>query len=320
MLCSAASLICIVVSVGPAASPSIPTAELRDPLEGELEEDLVDPLEGQLDGDASAEPEPLGDAATEPAAIPPPELLVASTRRRQLEPGDSMSFAVRARPQPGTAVSVTARSLPAGASFVPAASIDEYTFTWSTGDADLGAHVVTFVATDGRSAVSESVELVVREEWEAFLVPGAHYLYYRPAGHARLGAFHGVSLELALVTWVYRNERHGPSHGRINARMELAFSDRDRVHELSSYALGFELSFERDPGRRFLVPFFGVDLGGLYQQRVGHVLVTEPRLGVLLWSSRRLQASVSGAYVLPGSHLASLRGYRLLAGALVNLW
>ncbi len=275
---------------------------------------LVDPLEGQLEDDLPPPAEELAPPVELTPAEPPepPALELRGPQVQETEPGSRWSVSVSVSP----GATLRAEGLPAGATLVLGED-GQAVLWWWPGDRDLGDHAIRLVAERDGAVAEQTVRLSVREEWESFLVPGLGYVFFAPQARW-LGRFHGLVVELTLFEWLYRNDRRGPSHGRVTAKAALGFADRRPSPELGSLTVGFDLSFERDPGRRFLVPYYGLDLGAL---QVGDtVFHVYPYVGVRLWASRALWLQLQGGYVLPGARLDELRGWQAGASASVSFW
>ena len=61
---------------------------------------------------------------------------------------------------------------------------------------------------------------------------------------------------------------------------DLLWSTANSIGKLLTYSLGVDLSFERNARREFLIPYYGLDLGGLYLGSIGHVFVFNPFVGL----------------------------------------
>lgn len=204
----------------------------------------------------------------------------------------------------------------------PGARFDAETseLAWNADDALAGSYPVTITASDGQASASRQYELEVQDEWSSRMLPGVAYSYYRPGAEETLGVFHGVALELVLVAWIHRNDNRGPSHGRLALKGDVLDSSRDGVPVAFAYALGVDLSLERNPRRRWLIPFFGLDAGGFVHDASGHRFQVTPRAGVHLWASRNIFLGVGGGYLIAPFEMELLRGWRLTAGANLTLW
>jgi hypothetical protein len=127
-------------------------------------------------------------------------------------------------------------------------------------------------------------------------------------------------MELVPYAWIHRNANRGPSHGRITVRADLLDSTHDDIGLALIYSVGLDLSIERNPYRRWLIPFFGVDFGGISQRKLGHHFLSSPHLGLYLWTTRNVFVTLSGAYQIVPSHLDTLGGWRASAGLNLTMW
>lgn len=237
----------------------------------------------------------------------------------------------------GDRVEVTAEGLPAGAALRvrdprPWTGEDgppnqeakgrsrEVSLTWTPSLAQRGSHAVTLVASDGRAVERLQLELKVEEEWESFFLPGVQYSAYVPAAGAQTGAFHGAAFELVLGSWIHQTDARGPSHGRITLDLALLDPARAGAAKAFAYALGLDLSVERNPWRKWLIPVFGLEVGGFHQRELGSFFFTSPFVGAHLWASRNAFVTVTGGYVFPGRDVEKLGGWRVRAGVDAVLW
>lgn len=158
-----------------------------------------------------------------------------------------------------------------------------------------------------------SVPPAAEEKWESWFLPGAQYVAYFPVGRGE-GAFHGPAFELVVGSWVHDTKERGPSHGRVYLDVALLQATAAGRNTGVSYALGLDLSLERNPRRSFLIPVFGIEIGGIQQKQLGGVFQTVPFAGAHLWSSRNLFVTATAGYVFPGRDVERLGGWRVRAG------
>lgn len=192
--------------------------------------------------------------------------------------------------------------------------------TWTPTRAQRGDHLVTLVASDGRASERIEITLKVQEEWESWLLPGVQYVGYFPAARDRVGSFNGAAFELVVGSWVHQTDARGPSHGRVYVDLALLDSDRAGAERAFAYTLGLDLSIERNPWRRYLIPIFGVEVGGFHQRETGSFFMTTPFVGAHIFSARNVFVTVTGGYVFSGRDIDELGGWRVRAGVNAVLW
>jgi hypothetical protein len=184
--------------------------------------------------------------------------------------------------------------------------------------------ICTFMAAEHLYSQSLAVEAIdsVRtgSEWETYFMPGLEYHFYIPDDSENLGEFQGISVEYLIAAWIHKNERQGPSHGRVYTRISFMNSSQDTVTDIFYTGLGIDLSLERNPSRDYLIPFFGLELGGMFHKQFENLWVITPTLGVHIWSSENLFVNVTGGYIYPTKKLEELRGYSLRLGVNFSLW
>ncbi len=237
----------------------------------------------------------------------------------------------------GDRVEVTAEGLPPGAKLRvrdprPLSESDEgpvretkavsreVILTWTPTRAQRGKHLVALVASDGKASERIEIDLRVQEEWESWFLPGVQYVGYFPAGSDRIGNFNGAAFELVVGSWVHHTEARGPSHGRVYLDLAVLEPDRAGAERAFAYAIGLDLSIERNPWRRWLIPIFGIEVGGFHQRELGRFFTTTPFAGAHLFSSRNVFVTVTGGYVFPGRDIEDLGGWRVRAGVNAVLW
>jgi hypothetical protein len=132
----------------------------------------------------------------------------------------------------------------------------------------------------------------------------------------------GVSMEFLAVSWIHRNDNRGPSHGRVFVNLDVLSSVEKGVGTAFSPTVGIDLSLERNPSRRYLLPYFGVESGALFQKDLGRVGIVTPTAGLHVWASPNLFVNLTGGYLLPVSaqHFDDLRGVRAKAGIDFSFW
>lgn len=181
--------------------------------------------------------------------------------------------------------------LPRGASFDPETRL----FRFTPRQRDLGHNPVqvTLIYAGGRS--TQTLDLTVADESSTWLMPGVGYTFYAPADAPR---FQGVSIEY-LVNRFVQTQHRGPGHGRFYARLDLLSPLADGKDPLLLYSLGVGLSLERNPGRAWFIPNFGLEVGGLSRKGVGTALFLSPTASVHVYSSHSVTLGVDGSWMVP---------------------
>jgi hypothetical protein len=215
-------------------------------------------------------------------------------------------------------------NLPEGASLDPERGV--VTFRPMAGQ--VGQYVIHTAASDGSLTAESELFLTVQgdgesgpdSEWESFFMPGVGYSVYTPRDHARWGTMHGATIEVLLGSWIHHNDNRGPSHGRIYLQAELLDSTRQDVPILFTYAAGFSLSLERNPHRRWLLPMFGLDAGGMNHDQMGGRFQVVPFAGVHAYSSPNLFINLRGGYRLVPADMEHLGGWHVSATVNLSVW
>ncbi len=183
-----------------------------------------------------------------------------------------------------------------------------YRLNWTPTDEQVGTQRFSVVASDGMNEVTKKIEVKVADDWLAYFMPGAAYIVHAPRAEGELGQLHGPSVQFPLVTDVSRNERRGPSHTRLYVEIGLLRSTEAKSDALMRAAVGLDLSLERQPGRKVLLPIFGADVGLYMEPQRRSVWFVSPFGGVHLWADRNLFVTAGVGYVFPWRSLERLRG------------
>lgn len=235
----------------------------------------------------------------------------------------------------GTNYTWKVTGLPRGADF----DGDTLTFKWKPKSWDVGTTYMTFHVTDGKDTASKTIKFKIKEEWESFFLPGVGYSVLFPQNNSDLGVLHGISLNYVFFSWIHRNEKRGPSHGRLYFKLDIlnttkktADDPNNLADDMLYWAFGVDLSFERNPKRPFLIPWFGLEIGGSYSTRkiideetnlpkeVGGIFHMTPTFGVHLYTDRNLFVSLTGAYTFAIGDHENLSGWKVTLGLNYSMW
>ncbi|MHC1706598.1 MAG: hypothetical protein AB9842_03635 [Bacteroidales bacterium] len=159
-----------------------------------------------------------------------------------------------------------------------------------------------------------------KSNFETAFMPGLSFNMYQPKDKDSAGVFTGFAVEYLLYAKIYQNNKPGPSHVRWYARFNMLNSDKDDISDLFSYSLGLSLSIEKNPGRVFLVPYFGLEFGGLSQRKWGTTAQFTPTVGIHLISQKNLFINFQGGYIYPVSNFDLLKGWIFQSGINFALW
>lgn len=254
----------------------------------------------------------------------PPRFSYEAEEDRHVRAGESLELSVEASDPDYDPITFTVSGLPAGARSRSGGK-GLVVIHWPTGKSDTGTYRITIVATDGKGgSATKVINVVVEEKWESYFMPGLQYSTLAPVNRQMWGAFHGVSAEILFASWIHRNENRGPSHGRVYLDMDVLRSSKPNMPAAFDLSWGFDLSIERNPYRKFLIPFFGLKTGAfihkdLYKGSVWHLT---PQAGVYLFADKNLFVIGSVGYFLPVSaaQFDALRGLRATVGLNFSLW
>jgi hypothetical protein len=207
--------------------------------------------------------------------------------------------------------------------------------TWQPGDGDVGEHELVVTVSDGELETTVARRLVVMPSWVSDDYHGYLLLGGGPSGfvaHDDGELFLGGAVDVTFVALTERgtdgylcregkrrDECHA-SHHRFYAAFEVLDSMKNGAPSLFSYAAGYSAGFEYYPGRRFLVPHYGIELGGLLRDGLGHRVQTTPYLGLHLYADRHIWLNATLGYRVVPTELYDLSGPAFSLRAVVNPW
>jgi len=230
-------------------------------------------------------------------------------------------------------VTVEIRKAPRGARMV--AGMGSAALVWSPTAADIGEHEIVVDVSDGELRTTIHKTIVVMPEWEGhewrrwFLLGGGPSAFL---AHGDGEAFLGGTVDITLValrqdsqsayacTHGFRTYDCHASHHRFYGQFEVLDSTRSGAAGLFTYAAGYSASLEWRPARRFLIPHYGIDAGGLVRAGVGHRAQVHPYLGLHLWASDSLWVDATIGYRVTPAELLDLSGPTFALRAVLNPW
>lgn len=158
------------------------------------------------------------------------------------------------------------------------------------------------------------------DEKNDYFMPGAAFDLYQPRNN-EIGAFYGPSVEFVFYSRSknsYSN-RSGPSRIKSYGKIGILNSTFQDSSDLLMVSAGLNLSFESKTNRNFLLPYFGLDIGGLYGNSLRTFQFT-PHLGVQFVSTRNLVWSGQAGYLYSVKSFDQYSGYSFKTSLNVLLW
>jgi hypothetical protein len=155
--------------------------------------------------------------------------------------------------------------------------------------------------------------------WSAMLLPSAFAAMYAPHGMA--GTFYGGGLEAVLMAWNDNSDAYGPGQGRL--RIDVAYltsSSAMTTGAMAMYRGGAQVAFERNASRAYGIPYFAVDLGGLWSDATGRRWFVDGGVGLYLVHRRNMIVDLEVTGVLPFRDPGTLGGVRSRLGLSFALW
>ncbi len=158
-------------------------------------------------------------------------------------------------------------------------------------------------------------------EWDDYFMPGAGYKTYTPKNSDSLGTFQGFVTEFIIYAKAKETEgrRRGPGRVKTFTNLSIMKSNKEGVKDIFFSNFGLNLSFEGAVQRKFLIPMFGLEIGGLYSRNFSTFHST-PTAGLQLISNRRMLWTAYGGYQYTTKRFDEYSGF--VGGSTLNvlLW
>jgi len=157
-------------------------------------------------------------------------------------------------------------------------------------------------------------------EFERAFMPGGGYNVYIPKGKDSLGILSGAVIEFLFYAKVAQNDDSGPSHVRLYGKLNVLNSNKKNISDFLLYSVGLNMSLERNPKRTFLIPYFGLEMGGISNKTFNSTLQFTPTLGVHLLSRQNIFINAQAGYMYPIKNFELMRGTNLQIGLNFSFW
>lgn len=159
------------------------------------------------------------------------------------------------------------------------------------------------------------------EEWDDYFMPGAGYKMFVPKDRSNLGTYHGFTTEFVIYARAKSSESRWSGPGRIKTygNLSIMASDRDEAKDIFFVNTGLNLSFESKMKRKVMIPYFGMEIGGLFQRDFSTMHFT-PVAGIQFISTKRIIWSAQGGYLYTTKRFDEYSGYSLSSTLNILLW
>jgi len=178
----------------------------------------------------------------------------------------------------------------------------------------------TAVAGPARADCPTTADDPVCKPWMALLVPTAIGVAYAP--NKLGGPWLGGGVEVATA-WADNTPAAGPSHGKL--RLDLAAlgdtaSMSTATGAMAMYRAGAQVAFERNASRLWGIPYFDVDVGGLWTSATGSRGFVDGGVGIYVYAHRATIVDLEVDGLLPFSNPSQLGGVRAQLALSYALW
>lgn len=153
-----------------------------------------------------------------------------------------------------------------------------------------------------------------------YFMPGAAFDIYQPRDK-EIGDFYGPGVEFVFYSRLKHSSsnRNGPSRIKSYGKIGILNSTFQDSSDILMVSTGINLSFESKTDRKFLLPYFGLDLGGVFGRTLNTFQFT-PLLGVQLFSTSKIIWSAQAGYLYSVKKFDQYSGYNFRTSLNVLLW
>jgi hypothetical protein len=159
------------------------------------------------------------------------------------------------------------------------------------------------------------------DEWDDYFMPGIGYKVYTPKNDTKLGVYQGIVTEFVIYARAKgkTSSSSGPARVKTYGNLSIMGSDSDSAKDIFSTNLGLNLSFEAHTDRKFFIPYFGLELGGLFQRDFSSMQFT-PVAGIQLVSTKFMIWNVQAGYNYTVRYFDEYSGLQYSSTLNILLW
>jgi hypothetical protein len=159
------------------------------------------------------------------------------------------------------------------------------------------------------------------EEWDDYFMPGVGYKMYLPKNSDGLGVYQGIMTEFVIYARAKGSlsSKSGPARVKTYGNLSIMRSDQDSARDIFGANVGLNLSFEGKTDRKWCIPYFGLETGGLFQRDFSTMQFT-PVAGIQLVSTKHIIFNVQAGYTYTTKYFDEYSGYQFSSTLNVLLW
>ena len=153
---------------------------------------------------------------------------------------------------------------------------------------------------------------------EIYFMPGAQAVLFVPNAPGA-EPFVGAGVQIAPLLWTHNSESFGPGQGALFAQVSLLSSAGSNA-TMGLFEVGTTLTFEKNASRRWMIPYFGLSIGGLVHDGLPNAAFTHALAGMHVFWHHNLIVDLQGGYHFPFGHLDMVSGPRAQATVRFSMW
>lgn len=159
------------------------------------------------------------------------------------------------------------------------------------------------------------------EEGPRLFAPALGYNTFFPIQYEQTGPFHGPSFGFEFYNQTMEGGDGSPAQLAIFCQFSQLQSLEQSNSRMLLISFGGRFSFETQLSRRFFLPFFGLEFGGLARNDVNWAPQLSPFLGLEIYHGRNWTWELKGSYTNAlSADMRQLSGGLLHTHIYINLW
>jgi hypothetical protein len=158
-------------------------------------------------------------------------------------------------------------------------------------------------------------------EWDDYFMPGAGYKLYIPKNQKDLGIYHGLMTEFVIYARAKgtNSRKTGPARIKTYGNFSIMKSELSTAKDIFFTTVGLNLSLEGNTNRKFMIPYFGLEWGGLFQRDFSTLQFT-PHIGFQIISTKTILWNVQGGYQYTIKKFDEYSGFMCSTNFNILLW
>lgn len=170
------------------------------------------------------------------------------------------------------------------------------------------------------SAFSQTDNSKKSESWDSWFMPGGGYRTYFQKGQNPSQPYHGYMVDFVIYAdGNVATYMKTPARMKFYSNLSILSSSRAEASDIFMLGVGANCAFEANISRKFLIPYFGAEVGGIFEKNFSSMQIT-PVAGVQIYSNQKIIWSLQGGYLYSLKQFNDYSGYNISSSVNFLLW